>query len=56
MKTDAKSIMEMAHGAILERCDYEMARVMDNIMEPNTNPTTKRRHRDAVRCRSCSIR
>ena len=43
MKTDAKSIMEMAHGAILERCDYEMARVMDNIMDPNTNPTTKRR-------------
>lgn len=43
MKTEAKSIVQMARGAILERCDYEMSRVMDNIMDPNTKATAKRR-------------
>lgn len=38
-----KSIMEMARGAFMERADYEMARVVDNILDVNTNATTKRK-------------
>ena len=30
-------------GAILERVDYEMGRVLDNILDPNTKPTGKRK-------------
>ena len=30
-------------GAILERVDYEMGRVIDNILDPNTKPTGKRK-------------
>ena len=33
MEKNAKSIVEMARGAILERINYEMARVMDNILD-----------------------
>ena len=40
---DKKSILEMSMGAILERVDYEMARVLDNILDPNTKPTGKRK-------------
>lgn len=29
---DKKSILEMSMGAILERVDYEMGKVMDNIL------------------------
>ena len=39
---DKKSFLEMNKGAILERFDYELARVFDNIMDPNT-PATKPR-------------
>ena len=38
-----KSIVEMARGAIMERIDYEMARIMDNILDANTKPTDKRK-------------
>ena len=38
-----QSILEMARGAITERPDYEMGRVMENIMDPNTKPTEKRK-------------
>lgn len=38
-----KSILEMARGAIIERADYEMGRIMQNIMDPNTKPTEKRK-------------
>lgn len=38
-----KSILEMARGAILERADYEMGRIMENILDPNTKPTEKRK-------------
>lgn len=31
---DKKSILEMSMGAILERVDYEMGKVMDNILDP----------------------
>ena len=30
-------------GAILERVDYEMGKVIDNILDPNTKPTGKRK-------------
>lgn len=32
----------MAMGAIMERVDYEMSKVIDNIIDPNTKPTGKR--------------
>lgn len=38
-----KSILEMARGAFLEQVDYNMAKVIDNIMDPNTKATSKRR-------------
>lgn len=37
------SIMEMAGGAFLERVDYEMNRVLDNIFDVNTRATAKRK-------------
>ena len=40
---DKKSILEMSMGAILERVDYEMGKVLDNILDPNTKPTGKRK-------------
>lgn len=42
MDGQAKSILDMARGAIKERVDYEMAKVIDNILDPNTSPTKKR--------------
>lgn len=38
-----KSVLEMAMGAILERVDYEMVKVLQNIMDSNTDPTAKRK-------------
>lgn len=38
-----KSILQMARGAIMERVDYEMSRVLDNILDVNTDPTKKRK-------------
>ena len=40
---DKKSIMEMANGAFLERVDYEMGRVIENILDPNAKATGKRK-------------
>ena len=40
---EKKSILEMSMGAILERVDYEMGKVIDNILDPNTKPTWKRK-------------
>ena len=40
---DKKSILEMSMGAILERVDYEMGKVIDNILDPNTKPAGKRK-------------
>lgn len=40
---ESKSIMEMARGAILERVDFEMERVLKNIQDANTSPTAKRK-------------
>ena len=37
-----KTLMDMAMGAIRERVDLEMGRVVDNILDPNTKATAKR--------------
>lgn len=36
-------IMQMAKGAFQERVDYEMSRVIDNILDLNTKATAKRK-------------
>ena len=41
-KMESKSVLEMAHGAIAERADYEMTRILENILDPNTAATKKR--------------
>lgn len=35
-QTKASSLIDMANGAIKERLDYEMGRVIQNISDPNT--------------------
>lgn len=37
------SILEMARGAFLERTDYEMNRILENILDANTQATAKRK-------------
>lgn len=37
-----KSILDMAEGAIKERCDIEMSKIIDNIMGINTAATKAR--------------
>lgn len=39
---EKKSIVQMAMGAIQERVDYEMSRIIDNIIDVNTKATGKR--------------
>lgn len=44
MNEDTKrSILEMARGAFLERTDYEMSRILENILDANTSATEKRK-------------
>lgn len=38
-----KSLLEMARGAFLERFDYEVPRIIDNILDPNTKASAKRK-------------
>ena len=38
-----ESILRMASGAIEEKVDYEVSRVIDNIIDPNTQPDAKRK-------------
>lgn len=38
-----ESILRMAAGAIEERVDYEVTRVVENILDPNTKPDAKRK-------------
>lgn len=38
-----KSILEMARGAIQERADYEMTRILANVLDANTSATAKRK-------------
>ena len=37
------SILETAQGAIMERVNYEMEKVLTNILDANTSPTAKRK-------------
>lgn len=39
---DKKSILDMAMGAFKERADYEMTKIIDNILDPNTRADKKR--------------
>lgn len=43
MEDIRSSILQMAKGAIQERVDYEVTRVIDNILDVNTKPTEKRK-------------
>ena len=44
MKNDARSsLLQMAKGAIQERVDYEVSRVVDNILDMNTEAKAKRK-------------
>ena len=38
-----KSIVQMARGAIEERIDLEMSRILENVLDPNTKATAKRK-------------
>lgn len=38
-----QSVIEMASGAIMERVDYEVGKVVDNILDINTDEKTKRK-------------
>ena len=38
-----KSILQMAHGAIQERADYEITKILDNILDPNMSATAARK-------------
>lgn len=42
-ESQQKSILQMARGAIQERADYEMSRLLANILDANTSPTAKRK-------------
>lgn len=42
-KQNKRSILDMARGAFQERVDCEMAKVIDNILDPNTIATKKRK-------------
>jgi len=35
MKYNTKSILEMDNGAYMELADYEMLKIMNNILDPN---------------------
>lgn len=37
------SILKMANGAIQERVDYEVSKVIDNILDVNTETKKKRK-------------
>nr|DAG72663.1 MAG TPA: hypothetical protein [Caudoviricetes sp.] len=40
---EKKSILEMSMGAILERVDYEMGKIVENIMDVNTKADARRK-------------
>ena len=49
------SIMSMARGAFEERVDYEMDKVIQNILDPNTKATAKRKITLTIELRSLCI-
>ena len=42
MQYEKKSLIQMARGAFMEIFDAEMSKVLDNILDPNTQATGKR--------------
>lgn len=38
-----RSILQMGNGRILEKVDYELPRLMQNLFDPNTKATAKRK-------------
>ena len=38
-----KQILEMARGALMERANYELERIVENILDPNTPAAKKRK-------------
>ena len=40
--SEAKSILEMARGAIMEQVDIEVGKIVENILDLNTDPKKKR--------------
>ena len=40
---DRAGVLRMAQGAIEEKVDYEVSRVIDNILDLNTKPDAKRK-------------
>ena len=40
---EKKSLLQMARGAFEEVFDAEMSKVLDNILDPNTKATAKRK-------------
>lgn len=40
---EKSSLLQMAKGAIQERVDYEVSKVIDNILDVNTDPLAKRK-------------
>ena len=42
-KVNKESILRMAAGAIEEKVDYEVTRVIENILDINTKPDAKRK-------------
>ena len=43
MNINAKSLLEMNGGAFMERTDYEVKKVLDNILDANTKAVEKRK-------------
>ena len=42
-ENEKKSILQMSRGAFLERADYEVTKVLENILDPHTSATAKRK-------------
>ena len=43
MRTKELNVLEMAKGAILEQIEGETAKIMSNILDPNTDPKKARK-------------
>ena len=41
-KDEKVSLVNLRDGAAIEMFDYELQRILDNVVDPNTNPETKR--------------
>jgi len=41
-ESQVTSILQMAKGAFMERTDYELKKMVSNILDPNTKPDAKR--------------